>query len=279
MNSNYNGTPPRSSGHGMLIGGVVLVVILLVVGIVWWYKSRSNSATADYATLVDATGAPVALVPISTDAPTYPPTAMPTLPPTPLPTFAPTLAPTTLSVSSVPREPRTRMARGTAAPGTAAPGTLAPATLPPAPLPGNPVTALGLYGIAPWGTTSNFTDPLAQWIWNAPGSAASAPANTVPINFSTAIVNATSAPLPITISAIVDNNSTVTLNGLPIGPANGGWTGGYPKLSAMLAPGTNVLTFAATNAGAGPNPAGVLASVADSAGNVLARTDATWVWS
>ena len=43
---------------------------------------------------------------------------------------------------------------------------------------GSPVSVLGAFGINPWGSSVSFKYPTAQWIWNIPSAASSAPDNT-----------------------------------------------------------------------------------------------------
>ncbi len=141
----------------------------------------------------------------------------------------------------------------------------------------NPAADLGAFGIGPWGRGANFVDPLARWIWTRSDAASWAPAGgCVAFSCSFAVQESEKTA---TLHAIVDDTSTVYLNGASVGRADGGWGNpNYPKIANLaLVPGrTNTLTIAAINNG---GPAGIVASlVATQGGRVLTRTDGTWTW-
>lgn len=149
------------------------------------------------------------------------------------------------------------------------------ANTPPPSLTGAAAISLGKYPIAPWGSTSNFVDPQAQWIWNLSTAATEAPAN-IPIKFSTLYTNSSGSPIDAVLHVLVDDNATVYLNGTKVGVVGGGWNSpDYTKLPISLPIGYNTIDIVATNAG---GPAALIASlVKTSDKSVLLRTDNTWL--
>ena len=142
--------------------------------------------------------------------------------------------------------------------------------------PYKPVAVLGGFGLKPWGILSAFADPAAQWVWNAPGAATSAPAG--PVIFKTFFDNAAGSAAAV-LHAIVDNSCTVYVNGQAAGKVAGnGWkTTAYSKIPITLRPAGNTITFCAANSTV--STAGLLFSVIDATTQaVLARSDATTVY-
>jgi endo-1,4-beta-xylanase len=137
---------------------------------------------------------------------------------------------------------------------------------------GRPVSVLGLYGIKPWGTTSNFVDKSAQWIWNTSTAVSGAPLT--PVKFKKVLKN-TGDPKAVTVHIITDNTGYLSVNGKSIGSIEDvGWKNvNYTKLPLTLIKGDNILIIKAVNAG---GPAGLLYSVIDNTTKkVLCKSDAS----
>jgi hypothetical protein len=143
---------------------------------------------------------------------------------------------------------------------------------------------LGIYDLGPWNLwskhgTYDFTDKSARWIWFHPDGATFTEYEGRYINkvhtFSTTLT--VPQRRTVTLHIIVDNYADVSLNGVPIKKnVGGGWGSGsnYPKLQMTLRPGANILNIACKNTG---GPGGLLASVIDTQGRVLSRTNTqTW---
>jgi len=79
-----------------------------------------------------------------------------------------------------------------------------------------------------------------------------------------------------TFYGFCDNNGYLYFNNTAIGDVNGGWGGGNITRSIPIQNGMNYIRITAYNAGSGNNPAGVLASIYDSAGYFLAGTGPDW---
>ena len=127
----------------------------------------------------------------------------------------------------------------------------------------------------PWGSTSDFPDKEAQWIWNLKTAAVDAPS--APIKFSNQWYNKTNADVQAVLHTIVDNQGEVFLNGKKVGDIKGaGWvTKEYSKMDVTLKPGNNVIDIVALNV---DGPAALIVSlVAKSNNGVLLRSDSTWV--
>lgn len=136
----------------------------------------------------------------------------------------------------------------------------------------NKVSVLGGFNMPPWNMQS-FVDPQAKWIWNDPKAASNTGTSCITFE-KTFRVDAT---IGIAIHVVVDDHSTVFLNGTNIGQPNGGWTGNPTKLSGTANKGPNVLQVQAKNTS---GPAGLIVSVIAVPNNaVLARTDETWRWT
>ncbi|RKO90607.1 hypothetical protein BDK51DRAFT_50107 [Blyttiomyces helicus] len=148
-------------------------------------------------------------------------------------------------------------------------------TLPSAPvqLSGTNSFKLGTFGVRPWGSTSNFADPTASWIWNTPTAASSAPAGSV--TFANQYYNSSNSIIPAVLHILADNNATISVNGISVGTATAGWaTTSYTKLPVNLTAGNNLFSIVVTNAG---GPAGLCASLMSSNNSVLLHTDSTWI--
>jgi hypothetical protein len=136
----------------------------------------------------------------------------------------------------------------------------------------HPVSVLGKFGMSPWGNTSKFIDASAQWIWNTPKAASSAPIGSV--NFKKVYKN-TGAIRNVTAHLIADNSGSLTVNGKLIGPIAGvGWKNvNYTKLPFTFSKGDNLIVIKASNEG---GPAGLLYSIVDTTTKeVLCRSDST----
>ena len=136
---------------------------------------------------------------------------------------------------------------------------------------------LGPYGMSPWGTSSNFADRSARWIWNTWG--ADSWANWYqPIRFVQTYTNSLPRGRPVVIHLLIDNYGSISLNGQVLGIFDDGWANwgdtGYPKLRGTLQPGQNLIDMLGVNSG---GPAGLLLAVVDAAsGAVLFHSDSTW---
>jgi hypothetical protein len=105
--------------------------------------------------------------------------------------------------------------------------------------------------------------PTADWIWNTPGSAGStaAAAGTIYLR------KTFTTPSGVTIALLrmnVDNSETVYVNGVQVATGNNWEISQNADITKDLNPAgqQNVIAVAATNAGASPNAAGVIAAVA-----------------
>ncbi|RKO94005.1 hypothetical protein BDK51DRAFT_45125 [Blyttiomyces helicus] len=149
-------------------------------------------------------------------------------------------------------------------------------SLPSAPvqLSGTNSFSLGKFGVGPWGSASNFADPSSSWIWNIPTAASSAPAGSV--TFSNQYYNSTSSTIPVVLHILADESATISVNGISVGKASGGWTTtSYSKIPINLTAGNNLISIVATNAS---GPAGLCAALLSSSNNsVLLHTDSTWI--
>ena len=96
------------------------------------------------------------------------------------------------------------------------------------------------------------------------------------VDFNTVVTVESATAVPATFHIIADDISDLRVNGKLVGDANGGWWGGYAKLNTLLTPGRNVVQIQARNTG---GPAGLLATIVDSAGSVIAHTDGSWMWN
>jgi len=139
------------------------------------------------------------------------------------------------------------------------------------------VFSLGPFGMAPWGSTSNFTDPAAQWIWATAGAAADAETY-IEYRFQYIYNNPTGKIIRATVHVIADNVGFVFLNDETVGKTSGGWKSfNYPKFNVTIQPGSNLFEFPSENVGSNLNPAGILVAVKDDESKaVLFRSDASW---
>ena len=137
---------------------------------------------------------------------------------------------------------------------------------------GGGVNVLGPWNMGPWGVRT-FADKGAVWIWNEAGAASNAAVG-VCIDFNTVVT--VEVATDVTFHIIADDRSDLRVNGRLVGDANGGWGGGYAQLTTLLTPGRNVVQIQVQNGG---GPAGLLATIVDSSGTVIAHTDGSWKWS
>ena len=136
----------------------------------------------------------------------------------------------------------------------------------------NAAYELGAYNMGPWNAW-NFADRSARWIWNEAGAAGNAGNGCATYQKLFVSQGGTQA----VVHAICDNQGVVFFNGDEVGRCNGGWGGGnYSKATVNVLPGQNVLSIQGRNMG---GPAGLLAALVSSGGQVLAHTDRTWTWS
>jgi len=137
-----------------------------------------------------------------------------------------------------------------------------------------PVSAsvLGTIGIGPWHNWAQFQDRQAQWIWDDPNGARGVEAGKL-IFFSK--VFSVNSSTEATVHVIADDGGEVFINDVKRGGiAGGGWgTTNYTKIKVGLTAGTQTIRISAINGG---GPAGLVASVIASNGQILARTDGSW---
>lgn len=133
---------------------------------------------------------------------------------------------------------------------------------------------LGDFGIAPWGSASNFVDRDAKWIWSSDGATKFADNKLYKFHYT--FTNTTSKPIDAKIHTLLDNNGELFVNLISLGNVSGGWGGGYKIKSATFLPGTNYIHIVARNVG---GPAGLLLSALDETGKVLFHTNSKWKWS
>ena len=135
------------------------------------------------------------------------------------------------------------------------------------------VYVLGLYGMAPWGT-SKFTDLTASWIWYTSGAQNDAPVNIgAPITLIYNYYYTGDSYINATISCGCDDSATIYLNAQQIGTING-W--GNTQISITLAPGNNYISAGVINTG---GPAGFILFCSDSANTVLFNTNSEWKYT
>ena len=143
------------------------------------------------------------------------------------------------------------------------------------------VYVIGTYGIAPWGSTTNFPDKTAQWIWYSPLSNINAPINKDidPITIQYIWNNTSSVQINATLNIMVDNKADIIFNKKKIATGiTGGWNGNWTKINFVALPGTNLFEFVVTN---NTGPAGLLAcantkSSGLNSGDLLFHTDNNW---
>ena len=155
----------------------------------------------------------------------------------------------------------------------------------------SPVAVLGQYGIAPWGSKANFSDPGAFWIWNTFDAEKAAPVfknvdtpsqdRNVPA-FYYVYENKTNSIIRARADFMIDNIGDLYVNDDLIALGHyGGWDGSWKPSSSYignqkmitLKPGRNLIKFVANNTG---GPAGFMMAVFGTDGKVLFHTDKTW---
>ncbi|EFJ49479.1 hypothetical protein VOLCADRAFT_89941 [Volvox carteri f. nagariensis] len=143
-----------------------------------------------------------------------------------------------------------------------------------------PVALLGTRGAAPWYYNS-FVDPSAQWIWSRGGASQSIPgAPTNPVTTFSYIYTAASV-MTAYIYIAADDYVWIYINGMQTGTSRliRGWDGTpIPPVPVTLQKGPNLIQMRVQNR-ADRTTAGVIMSLQDSSGRVLARSNASWVWS
>lgn len=155
----------------------------------------------------------------------------------------------------------------------------------------SPVAVLGRYGMAPWGSGGNFSDPSAYWIWNTYGADKNAPVfqdrNTPGQDrnkpaFYYIYDNKTNSVIRARIDYMIDNIGDLYVNGDTIGLGHtGGWDGSWRATAnsignqkfVSLKPGRNMIKFVANNFG---GPAGFLMACFGPDGKLLFHTDGSW---
>jgi hypothetical protein len=113
---------------------------------------------------------------------------------------------------------------------------------------------------------SYWPDPDASWVWCTAGATADAPTGTVRFRVPFEVQQAADAILYVA----ADDKVTVWLDGVKILY----WQAAdrYGGVPLRITPGRHVLAFECENAGTSPNPAGLLVTLRDWAGNVILRS-------
>jgi hypothetical protein len=157
----------------------------------------------------------------------------------------------------------------------------------------SPVAVLGPYGMAPWGSSAQFSDTTAKWIWNTfnadknapifneidtPGQDRNKPAFYYLYN------NTGSSIINARVDFMVDNIGDLYVNGDLIAAGHtGGWAGDWRATAGSignqknirLMPGQNLIKFVANNMG---GPAGFMMACFGPGGQLLFHTDSSWVF-
>ncbi|GLC37523.1 hypothetical protein PLESTM_000598400 [Pleodorina starrii] len=156
-------------------------------------------------------------------------------------------------------------------------GYESPFTEPPASAPQQAaVLYTGRWGQLYLSNGNTFPDNQAVWIWSQAGADIAFPINVYHTLSATVTVDSFKS---VTLYIFVDDRAEIYLNGNRVSTVDLAWNNGKfqaTSVSLTLAKGTNVLSLRCVNLAGGPtNPAGVIASLQDSAGNVLLRTDSS----
>jgi hypothetical protein len=143
---------------------------------------------------------------------------------------------------------------------------------------------LATYGANPWGSTSNFPDANAKWIWNVETPANGLFDTDIPIIFTCYYENTTGSSLSATLYYMADNTATFYLNDVQM-DTDTGWyqvgnlflssfqvADGYRVVELSLQPGQNTFKWIAVNWG---GMAGLIFSL-NSAGNLLLNSTETY---
>ena len=89
----------------------------------------------------------------------------------------------------------------------------------------SPAQELGVYGILPWGSSSNFADSNAKWI--------AAPAGSISVYLS--YINAYPSAIAGKLHMIGDTKFQISLNGVGLGSFSGSWNSiSYTKIPITL---------------------------------------------
>lgn len=143
----------------------------------------------------------------------------------------------------------------------------------------------GNYGIGPWGSEKKFPDQTAQWIWSCMKSNKGSDASSNPIKFQYIYKNNTLDNIEAILNVIVDDKSTIKLNGQELKNKSadkdknifkGGWDkkDNWPQAEILLVPGDNLLEFEAQSK---KGVAGLLASaIIKKTNSILFHTDNNW---
>jgi hypothetical protein len=120
--------------------------------------------------------------------------------------------------------------------------------------------------------------PESNWIWDIENSAVSASAAT---RFFKRMIEVDPEKALISARAVTtaDNAFTLWINGTQVAKGDNWQVPEVLDIKEFLRPGPNVLAVAATNAGPGANPAGLIAAFEltyDGGGREVIRTDASW---
>ena len=155
----------------------------------------------------------------------------------------------------------------------------------------SPVAVLGPYGMAPWGSSADFSDKTAMWIWNTFNANETAPVfknvdtpaqdRNIPA-FYYVYENKGNSIVRARVDFMIDNIGDLYVNDELIALGHyGGWTGSWrPSTSYIgnqktitLKPGKNLIKFVANNAG---GPAGFMMACFGPDGKLLFHTDKSW---
>ncbi|KAG2495249.1 hypothetical protein HYH03_006522 [Edaphochlamys debaryana] len=135
---------------------------------------------------------------------------------------------------------------------------------------------LGAAWTFPW-YASSFADSGAQWIWTVNTAAQQAPVNTVVVFEKWIYLE---KPDNVTVHLVADNAADLYVNTHYMGSAISGWSdANYSMVPLGFPAGNHTVSIRATNQWTRfdeQNPAGMLVSLIDSTGAVLAHSDSSW---
>jgi hypothetical protein len=139
------------------------------------------------------------------------------------------------------------------------------------------LTFVADYGDDPWGTTPEFPDPTAKWIWNHPWTEVRPEKGARVEEFWVIREFDLASPVDLTISVTVDDYYTLYIDEMLVGNATKWETTETYKVE--LSAGPHSLRLKVGNAGTEDNPAGLIVSVKESASEEIvfnSRGDGTW---